>query len=84
MRMNSPAATALTHAAIDIGIRLSDDAYMAWSIAEEECAAALRAWSEAAAGRRTAARTAYRAALDREEAAARDLERISALIARAA
>lgn len=82
--MTTPTATELARAAIDIGIRLSDDAYMAWSIAEQDCAAALRTWLDAGPGRRDAAHAAYRAALDREDAAARDLERISALIARAA
>ena len=82
--MNAPTGTDVRRAVMDIGIRLADDAYMAWSMAEEHCAAALRAWSAAGTGRRAAARAAYRAALDREEAAARDLERLSALIARAA
>jgi hypothetical protein len=82
--MKPPNIIELRRGAIDIGIRLSDDAYMAWSIARHECAAAQRAWFEAGTGRRAAARTAYRAALDREEAAARDLERLATLIARAA
>jgi hypothetical protein len=64
---------------IDIGIRLSDDAYMVWWMAQRECAAAQRTWFDAEAGRRAAAHVAYQAALDREEAAARDLERLAAL-----
>jgi hypothetical protein len=69
---------------IDIGTRLADDAYMAWAVADHDCAAALRVWFDATAGRRAAARAAYRAALDREEAAAHDLERLATLVARAA
>lgn len=60
----------------EIGVRLLDDAYLAWFSAEGECERALRAWS-AGSGREGAhAYLAYRAALDREEAAARDLQRL--------
>jgi hypothetical protein len=68
----------------NIAIGLSDDAYLTWSLAQRQCAAALRAWWAAPTRHRAAARVAYRAALDREEAAARDLERLAALVARAA
>lgn len=61
-----------------IGIRLLDDAHMAWMAAESDSARALRAWNVAARGGRNAY-YAYLAALDREEAAARDLQRLWAL-----
>lgn len=59
-----------------IGVRLLDDAYLAWFSAESECEGALRAWFQAAGAQRASAYVAYRAALDREEAAARDLARL--------
>jgi hypothetical protein len=61
-----------------IAIRLLDDVYMAWSRAQVECHNALRAWLDSGS-RDHAAYYAYRAALDREEAAAVDLERLSHL-----
>jgi hypothetical protein len=64
-----------------IGLRLHDDAYMAWIAAEFETEQALRAWFEGVAGQREAAYHAYRAAVDREEAAARDLQRLHELTA---
>jgi hypothetical protein len=64
-----------------IGIRLVDDAYMAWVAAELDTERALRAWSEGVAGQRGAAYQAYRAAIDREEAAACDLQRLHELTA---
>lgn len=62
----------------EIGVRLVDDAYMAWFAAARESEQALREWLEA---RRNQSDTycCYRAALDREEAAARDLARLSEL-----
>jgi hypothetical protein len=66
-----------------IGLRLADEAYMSWSAAQIECHNALMAWSEAGAADRATANWAYRAALDREEAAARDLERLSRLVSAA-
>lgn len=60
----------------EIGVRLLDDAYLAWFSAESECEGALRGWSQSVGSQRAAAYLAYRAALDREEAAARDLERL--------
>lgn len=61
----------------EIGIRLVDGAYMAWLVAERECEQALNAWQE----KRPGAYWAYRAALDREQAAALDLQRLSELSA---
>jgi len=63
----------------EIGVRLLDDAYLAWFSAEAESEVALRAWLREADAGHTIAYSAYRAALDREEAAARDLERLSDL-----
>jgi hypothetical protein len=60
-----------------IGVRLIDEAYFAWLFAARDSAHAFRLWSDGAAG--GAAYYAYRAALDREEAAARDLHRLSQL-----
>ena len=62
-----------------IGVRLLDDAYAVWLAAQNECEHALRVWS--AGGTRTHAELycAYRAALDREEAAANDLQKLHEL-----
>ena len=60
----------------EIGIRLLDDAYLSWFSAEAECEGTLHAWFEAAGAQRASAYVTYRAAVDREEAAARDLERL--------
>jgi hypothetical protein len=60
-----------------IGIRLLDDAYMSWVAAESEAEEALRVWFEGNDGPQ--AHHAYRAAVDREEAAARDLQRLHEL-----
>jgi hypothetical protein len=62
-----------------IGIRLIDDAYMSWVAAEANCAEALRTWFDGGC-RQDRSYYAYRAALDREEAAARDLERLWAVV----
>jgi hypothetical protein len=64
-----------------IGTRLLDDAYIAWTAAEFDTEQALRAWSDGVAGQHGAAYHAYRAAVDREEAAARDLQRLNELTA---
>jgi hypothetical protein len=60
----------------EIGVRLLDDAYLAWFSAESESEAALRAWFASVGIERASMYLAYRAAADREEAAARDLERL--------
>jgi hypothetical protein len=59
-----------------IGVRLLDDAYMTWFSASIGAEQALRAWFDATPGEGSPAYFAYCAALDREEAAARDLERL--------
>ncbi len=60
----------------EIGIRLLDDAYLAWLSAESVCERSLHAWFKATGGSRAIAYCAYRAALDLEDAAARDLQRL--------
>jgi hypothetical protein len=62
-----------------IAIRVLDDAHMTWVAAEVESEHALRAWFDAGAPQSAGAYLAYRAAVDREEAAARDLQRLSDL-----
>jgi len=57
-----------------IGIRLIDDAYLAWMAAEAESGRALRDWSERSL--HDGFYHAYLAALDREEAAALDLRQL--------
>lgn len=59
-----------------IGVRLLDDAYLAWLSAEGEAENALQAWFQATGGRRDMAFVTYQAAIDREEASARDLARL--------
>jgi hypothetical protein len=61
---------------VEIGIRLLDDAHMAWQRAELECEQLLEAWYDAAPRAALDWYRSYQAALDREEAAARDLERL--------
>jgi hypothetical protein len=63
-----------------IGVRVLDDAYMNWVATEVESEHALRAWFEATAANHGAAYVAYQGAVDREEAAARDLQRLCELI----
>jgi hypothetical protein len=65
----------------EIGIRLLDDAYMAWLVAESEAEEALRTWLEPGARARAAAYRGYLAAIDREDAAAQDLERLREIVA---
>jgi hypothetical protein len=67
-------ADALAAHATTVSTRLADGAYMAWQAAQIECELALIAWHAAGPGRNATAHAAYRAALDREEAAARDFE----------
>jgi hypothetical protein len=62
-----------------IAVRVLDDAHMNWVAAEVESEHALRAWFDADATQGADAYLAYRAAVDREEAAARDLQRLSDL-----
>ena len=52
-----------------------DDAHLAWFIAESECERALRAW-RTGDSTRDIAYCSYLAALNREESAARHLERV--------
>lgn len=59
-----------------IGVRLLDDAVLAWFRAETECEEALQAWFRSTGQGRETAYLSYLAALDREEASARDLERL--------
>jgi hypothetical protein len=65
-----------------IGARLTDDAYMAWVAAETESEEALGAWLAGGSVDRDQAYFVYLAALDREEAAARNLQRLCAQAAR--
>ncbi len=60
-----------------IGIRLLEDAHVAWVAAATECSEAMRAWFDAP--RYDRAYYAYLAALDREQAAAHGLERLAAV-----
>ena len=59
-----------------IGISLLEDAYMAWNSAEGECEVALESWLEQDARPNAMAFAVYRAALEREDAAARNLARL--------
>ena len=70
------ADASLSRDAAEIGIRLLDDAYMTWLIAESEAEQTLEAWCDRASGTRAERYRAYRAAVEREEAAARDLQRL--------
>lgn len=65
----------------EIGIRLLDEAHVAWQRAEFDCEQTLRAWYEGPPRAATELYLSYRAALDREHAAARDLERLWELAA---
>lgn len=64
------------HELAEIGIRLLDEAHVAWQRAELECEQALRAWYDGSARTSAERYQSYRAALDREQAAARDLQRL--------
>jgi hypothetical protein len=70
---------ALADRAATVSARLADGAYMAWRSAEIECDLALGGWHAAGPGLGATAHVAYRAALDREEAAARDFEELHRL-----
>jgi hypothetical protein len=60
----------------EIGIRLLDEAHVAWQRAERECEEALRAWYHGPPRLSVDRYLAYRRSLDREQAAAHDLERL--------
>jgi hypothetical protein len=62
-----------------IGVRFLDDAHNAWLAAEIDSDRALHAWSAANPRDHDARYASYCAALDREEAAARDLHRLCEL-----
>jgi len=68
----------------EIGIRLLDGAYSSWLAAESEASEALCAWLGAAGRSREDAYCAYVAAVDREHAAAHDLQRLFEIAARSA
>ena len=63
-------ARTISREVASIGIRLVDEAYMSWCTAQTQCQNALRAWFDAGPRHRAEANCAYRAALDREQAAA--------------
>ena len=62
-----------------VAIRARDVAHMAWVAAEVESEHALHAWFDTSTADDADAYLAYRATVDREEAAARDLQRLSDL-----
>jgi hypothetical protein len=62
-----------------IAVRVLDDAHMTCVAVAVESEHALRAWFDADAPQGADASLAYRAAVDREEAAARDLQRLCEL-----
>ena len=62
-----------------IAVRARDVAHMAWVMAEVESEHALLAWFDTDGSQDPDAYLAYRAAVDREEVAARDLQRLSEL-----
>ncbi|HUA69777.1 MAG TPA: hypothetical protein VMA96_01795 [Solirubrobacteraceae bacterium] len=61
---------------VEIGIRLLDEAHVAWQRAELECENALRAWREGPPRASVDRYLSYREALDREQVAAQDLQRL--------
>jgi hypothetical protein len=64
------------HELAEIGIRLLDEAHVAWQRAELASEHALRAWYTGSPRTSADRYLFYRAALDREQAAARDLQRL--------
>ena len=62
-----------------IAVRVLDDVHITWFAAEVQSEHALRAWFKRAASHREGAYLAWRVAVDREEAAVRDLERLCEL-----
>ena len=77
--MSRRSPDALAARAAEIGTGLADGAFMAWRSAQIECDLALTDWDAAGPWRGEAAHLVYRAALDREEAAARHLEELCRL-----
>jgi hypothetical protein len=63
----------------EIAVRLCDSAHIMWYAATIDAEHALCDWSNAAPDEGVIRYFAYRAALDREEAAARDLQKLSEL-----
>ncbi len=68
--------TTISRDAAELGERLLDDAFTTWLIAESDAEQALDAWRERASGTSASRYRAYLAAVEREEAAARDLQRL--------
>ena len=66
----------------ELGHRLHNDAYMAWFSAESECERALHAWFAQPGPAGAPEYLAYCGALEREEAAARDLQGVCGSTAR--
>jgi hypothetical protein len=64
------------HELAEIGIRLLDEAHVAWQRAELACEHALRAWYTGSPRTSEDRYLFYREALDREQAAASDLQRL--------
>ncbi len=64
------------HELAEIGFRLLDEAHTTWQWAELECEHALQAWYDGSPRASADHYLSYRAALDREQAAARDLQRL--------
>lgn len=70
------ADSSISRDAAELSERLLEDAYTAWVIAESEAEETLDAWRERASGTCASRYRAYLAAVEREEAAARDLQRL--------
>jgi hypothetical protein len=66
----------MRHELAEIGIRLLDEAHVAWQRAELECERALRTWYDGSPRTSAELYRSYRAALDREHVAACDLQRL--------
>jgi hypothetical protein len=67
-------STSFVGVEVEIGAGRIDRAYASWLSAESECAERLRRWQHGERGGAAAAYVGYRAALEREEAAARELQ----------
>jgi len=66
----------MRHELAEIGIRLLDEAHVTWQRAELACEQALQAWYDGSPRTGAERYLSYREALDREQAAARDLQRL--------